>query len=283
MSTTKKPTTVTSFIFGFKKLIRFLVSIFASREMGFIYCLMGTVTQIAHTYFLTYNISSLDGNWKTIQAVLLSSFISSSLLYFVVISDNSATKESRRIHIAINIFMVIEILINMYYYTRHLILDSAEMQIFDFIFAVLISCLIPVTLKLYAGLIQAKSWFDEFAETRNQESVNSSVEIKSGMTEEEIRQLIDEKVSEMSGELSNQNIDDKIKELIKATINSEEVSTEKVKLLVHDAFAGEMEKQQNNIDQQVSESFKKNSSMFLTQFENKLKLLMNNYGGKKQS
>lgn len=148
-------------IIKFKKLIKFSVSIFACREFGFVFCLIGTIGQIAHTYYLTNNISSLDGGWRVAQAVMLSIFISASLLYFVSIADNEQTKESKRIHLAVNIFMVIEILINFYYYSRHLLLDSQKVQIFDFVFAVLVSCLIPVTIKLYAGLIHAKDWLKE--------------------------------------------------------------------------------------------------------------------------
>ena len=32
----------------FREIIRFIVAIFASREFGFIYCFLGTLTQIAH-------------------------------------------------------------------------------------------------------------------------------------------------------------------------------------------------------------------------------------------
>ena len=88
---------------------------------------------------------------------MLSFFISSSLLYFVVIADNGESKESKRIRLSVNLFMIIEILINFYYYARHLIIDAEKVQIFDFIFATLVSCLIPVTIKLYASLNSIKA------------------------------------------------------------------------------------------------------------------------------
>ena len=146
------------FILNFKQTVRFIVAIITSREFAFIYCLLGTIGQIAHTYFLTESISSLQGGWRTTQAVMLSIFISSSLLYFTAIADDAETKESRKIHLAVTLFTIIEILINIYYYSRHLIIDQETYQIFDFIFAVLISCLIPVTIKLYSSHIRAKEW-----------------------------------------------------------------------------------------------------------------------------
>ena len=57
---------------NFKYLIRLIVSIFASREFAFIYCIIGTLSQTAHTYYLIENISSLSGWLKVFQAAGLS-------------------------------------------------------------------------------------------------------------------------------------------------------------------------------------------------------------------
>jgi len=172
---------------SFRKFIRFIVTIFASREFGFVYCVIGTVGQVTHTYFLTEEISSFSGNFRQIQAFLISFFISSSLLFFVSIADNTDTKENKRIRLAINIFMFIEILINFYYYSRHLIIDAPQMQIYDFIFAVLISCLLPVTIKLYGGLIRAKEWGEEISDKKE-----NNIEI----TETEAEKIINNKFEE---------------------------------------------------------------------------------------
>lgn len=282
-------------IFGFKKLIRFLVSIFASREMGFVYCLIGTITQIAHTYFLTYEISSLEGNWRVIQAVLLSTFISSSLLYFVVISDNSGTKESRRVHMAINIFMFIEILINLYYYSRHLIIDSPELKVFDFVFAILVSCLIPVVIKLYAGLIQAKTWFDEFAEEKEKTETKAfTLDDKRDEIKEIVREVVNEsfnetRVNELMEKLTRDTLTkDDVSSIVddaisKIQLPSGEVSNVKVRSLVQDEFTKMIDQYKNNLDDQVAKSFSKNSELFLNQFENKLKMLLHQYNNKKSS
>ena len=162
----------------FKTFIRFIVSIFASREFAFVYCIVGTLAQIAHTYYLIESISSLQGWGKIFQAVGLSVFISSSLLFFTAIADNDkSSKDYKRIHLAVNLFMVIEIIINFYYYAAHLIIQprmsGGDSNIFDFIFAILVSCLIPVTIKLYAGIIQAKEWFESFQ--KNSKNIDSNI------------------------------------------------------------------------------------------------------------
>lgn len=237
-----------SFISKFKTGIRFVVSIFASREFGFIYCLIGTVAQIAHTYFLVMNISSLTGSWKNAQAMAISVFISSSLLFFTAIASNDDSKDSKRIHLAVNLFMIIEILINFYYYTRHLIIDSQEIQIFDFIFGVLVSCLIPVTIKLYAGLIQAREWLEEF---KDEDSTNID-----SVPEKEIEKIVDKIV------------EDKFSTI--AEIPEQQISEEKIKEIAKEYF----DEIRDDIDSRVSDSFQKNSEIFLRQFEHKLRYII---------
>lgn len=239
-----------NFIFKFKKLIRFIVSVFASREFAFIYCLIGTTTQVTHTYFLTYAISSFSGDFQHIQATLISFFISSSLLYFVAIADNSGTKESKKIHLAINIFMVIEILINFYYYTRHLILDAENVQIFDFVFAVLISCLLPVTIKLYANTIQAKSWITEM---ETDESGTVSTPLSSPDIEQLVETTIDQQLEKFKDEL--------------VTIAKESTNYEEIYQKTKDSII-------NSLDADISHIFEKNQSLFLSQFENKCKVFI---------
>lgn len=157
-----------------KKFIRFLVTNFASREFAFIYCIIGTLAQTSHTYYLIESISSLSGWGKQLQAIGLSVFISSSLLFFTAIADaESESKEHKRIHFAVNLFMVIEILINSYYYVSHLLIKDS--RVFDSIFALLVSCLIPVTIKLYAGVIQVRKWaVDEESKTQR---IDESVDV----------------------------------------------------------------------------------------------------------
>jgi heme/copper-type cytochrome/quinol oxidase subunit 4 len=232
-----------NFIENFKKLIRFSVTIFASREFAFIYCLVGTGSQVAHTYFLTEAISSFDGGFRVFQATMVSFFISSSLLYFVAVADNDGSKESRRNHLAVNIFMVIEILINFYYYSRHLLIDAEKWQIFDFIFAVLVSCLLPVTIKLYANTIRAKQWIEEMSNPVITENTNNQI-----VNEEYFNEMIDKIKAEFGEE-----IDTKFSE----------------KLIELQDFI-DLDK----INSQISNSFETNQKLFLDQFENKCRLFL---------
>lgn len=161
---------------NFKNLIRLIVSIFASREFAFVYCIIGTLSQTAHTYYLIESISSLTGWSKFLQAAGLSIFISSSLLFFTAIADNDEdSPDYRRIHLGVNLFMVIEIIINCYYYASHLLIKTSEPNWVDFVFAILVSCLIPVTIKLYAGIIKAKEWLEILT---NKEEQNEKEQVK---------------------------------------------------------------------------------------------------------
>ena len=157
-----------------------MVSIFASREFAFVYCIIGTLSQTAHTYYLIESISSLTGILKILQAAGLSIFISSSLLFFTAIADNDEdSPDYRRIHLGVNLFMIIEIIINTYYYAAHLIIQLDTISLPDwinFIFALLVSCLIPVTIKLYAGIIKAKEWLELLQEKEKWKEVKSEAE-----------------------------------------------------------------------------------------------------------
>jgi uncharacterized protein YnzC (UPF0291/DUF896 family) len=249
----------------FNSTVRFIVSIIASREFALIYCLLGTFTQIAHTYFLAESISSFVGFFKVFQATLLSTFISSSLLYFVSIADNNETRESRNIRIAVNVFMYIEILINLYYYTRHLIIDAPEMRVFDFIFASVISTLIPVTIKLYASHIRAKEWFDDMMREENDAEVKQVENVTGNdatILVEQLNMLRESLLEEVRMEVKN--------EVVK--MKSPDPSIEDINMKL-----GEFEK---NIDKTVSDVFKEKEKLFLGQFENKLKLMMNTTQGR---
>lgn len=268
------------YLHSFRNVIRFITSIFASREFALIYCVIGTIGQVAHTYYLTSSISSLEGNWKIAQAMLLSIFISSSLLYFTAISDNEQTEESKKIHLAVTLFTVIEILINIYYYTRHLIIDGEQTQWFDFVFSVMISCLIPITIKLYSSHIRAKEWFDEFAEDKPKVDVESVVDKEElikiyEMIEQDKKELLDH-ISELKTFVEeNKSSDgiDNVTNLVKTFIEE----SENKNLAVDEQII--YIKQQldkikfTDLEDKISSIFNDKSQKFLTQFENKLKML----------
>ena len=252
-----------NYIVSFKNAVKYAVSIIASREFAFIYCTIGTIAQISHTYFLINNISSLEGFYRTLQALMLSIFISSSLLYFTAISDNAETKESRKIHLAVTLFMVIEILINVYYYSRHLLIDRlgdlSTQIVFDFIFAVIISCLIPVTIKLYSSHIRAKEWLDEiFADENPEPQQTESIDIA------RLTKLEDD-FDEFIQSYENRPANNSDASLPEDLVNKITESTAEFDNHVQAAI----EKANNDIQS----SFKKNSELFFNQFENRIELL----------
>lgn len=284
-----------SFIERFKSFIRFIVTIFASREFGFMYCLLGTFAQVTHTYFLTESISSFSGGFRTFQAILLSAFISSSLLYFVAIADNTEGKESRRIHLAINIFAFIEIVINFYYYSRHLIIDSAQMQIFDFIFAILVSCLIPITIKLYGGLIKAREWMSEISTKKETEYKNNvetkEVEIQHKEPEQQTEKIVEElidlsdtpKIENNDSILKEQYIQQQIELAINKRINefkelaeNQEIPEESINTIIDKKF----ESIKDLLTEQILEKFETKQEIFMRQFTNKCKAIIKNISGK---
>jgi len=231
------------------------------------YCVMGTIAQIAHCYFLLESISSLDGGWKTFQATLLSIFISSSLLYFVAIADKDENelddqkiKEQNKIAFAITLFTIIEILINIYYYSRHLLIDQEKYQIFDFIFAILVSCLIPITIKLYSSSIRAKEWILDIENNRDalvSQIENSENSENISINEEQVLELIKPLIDNFQDELK--------------TISN--INQEKIDELINVKLVN----LNNDIDSQIAKSYEKNQGLFLSQFENKLKMLSKEY------
>lgn len=229
-------------IHRFKRTIQFIVSIIISREFAFVYCVLGTIAQVAHTYFLTSSISSLDGSWKILQAVILSVFISSSLLYFVAIADKEGKRKyddsEEKIEQAIIVFTIIEILINTYYYTRHILLDAwnagLEPNYFDFGFACIIGVLIPWTIKMYSSHIKAKEWLLNFDVKNN-------------------TKLIDENNNQINIDNINQLISDKVDEILPNDIDLKE-----------------------KINRMVADVFKNNQDKFVQQMENKIKFMVNN-------
>ena len=265
-------------ILNFKQTIRFIVSIIISREFAVIYCILGTIAQVSHTYFLIESISSLAGTWRAVQATFISIFISSSLLYFVAIADDSdksedGIKEYKRVNFAITLFTFIEIIINIYYYTRHLLIDQEQYQILDFVFAILVSCLIPITIKLYSSHIRAKDWILDIEHDKNA-FVDSSIEKtlenhnEDNLTEEAILELIKPFIQTFEAEL----------EIVKKQVNDashEFETTDENKL--NDLIASKLDDVKKDIDTQISASFNKNQELYLNQFQNKIKLMTTEY------
>lgn len=198
---------------NFKLSVKFLVTLITSREFAFIFVMCGIVAQISHTYFLVESISSLEGWYKTFQATLIAIFISASLLYFVSIApkrdpDGIEVDENViKILTAITVFTIIEVIINLFYYTKHLLLDENNNyhseKLIDFVFGAMVSCLIPYTIKLYSSQIRAKEWVNEFSDEFESKPITVS-EVEEALNEklgefdtkfEEKLQIVDDKVS----------------------------------------------------------------------------------------
>lgn len=282
---------MSSTIQKFKLFIRFIVSIFASREFGFVYCIIGTLAQTAHTYFLVNSVSSLEGFWKYFQAFGLSIFISSSLLFFTAIADNDEdSPDYRKIHLAVNLFMIIEIIINLYYYAAHLIINTngtgsewltfEYRNIFNFIFAILISCMIPVTIKLYAGIIQAKEWFESFETDEvkiNQTNIDSE-EIKNIVKQEfennqkNIIEIVSEKVNNNFNQNAEQflkNIESRINKIQSQNNQYQNNSKRDIEIIpIENTHQVDSNQQQNNSNiQKDSNQVQNDSEDLMNEFQ----------------
>jgi hypothetical protein len=276
---------------SFKKFIKSFVSIFASREFAFVYCLIGTFGQITHCYFLLYSVSSFTGWFRSLQAILLSVFISSSLLYFVSIADKDDEEHEYKCIIrAINMFMVIEIAINLYYYAQNLLIQSTQLRVFDFIFAIVISGLLPITIKLYANSIKAKEWLKEFDEP---------IETPKGLVVDDdynkaLKQTIESTARDISNEIFKKHKTDLLMEIhkMKNDENSsynfdrdglnkyiEEQIAQKIKEIPETDIDDEKIKQiKDSIMEAVDQKIKENMNMFLKQFDNKVDYRIRQYG-----
>lgn len=275
------------FITRFKDIVKKTVTVVASREFAFIYCLLGTFGEVAHCYYLLNSVSSFSGFFRHFQAAVLSLFISSSLMYFVSISDSSdEEQEQKRIKRAVNLFMTMEILMNMYYYCQHLIIKAETMRIFDFIFGTIISCLIPVTIKLYSNSIKAKQWIQEIEsrETPTNETANQPKEISTyGLDEKEIIEMVNKKIGELEilseDDVKNfidSSLDERLKTLKEENNNDEGYSVDD--LLFESKVKAMVEKNVNEILRQNPELKTKESlkNLVIDEFE-KIKKLNKEY------
>lgn len=223
---------------SFKLGVKFVVTLITSREFAFIFVMCGVIAQISHTYFLVESISSLLGWYKVFQATLISIFISASLLYFVSISpkqdpDGIEVDENvNRILNAITIFTIIEVIINLFYYTKHLLLDENNKyhddKIVDFVFGVLVSCLIPYTIKLYSSQIRANEWVNDFDEVVLSEEKEITISEVENLLNEKM-ESIDQKISDSydkNQKLFLQQFENKLKNLGKKSLDNIETKSE---------------------------------------------------------
>lgn len=275
---------------SFKTFVKKAVTIFSSREFAFIYAVLGSLSLVAHCYYLVASVSSFTGAFKVIQAVALSTFISTSLLYFVSIADkDDDPKEYKRVMRGVNLFMYIEIAMNLYYYCRHLIIDVPEMRIFDFIFGGLISCLIPITIKLYANSIKAKQWLKEVEEKSSTEPISINIDqlIESKINQIDIESIVKDKVQSYIPS-ENQSIDiseiksqlqGEIETIVKNKIQSEiESIKDDLKSTAASIDIKDIDKfYRKDIESKISEITERNNREFYTNIENNIKTAIEKY------
>lgn len=152
-----------------KTLLLRLATNLASREAGFVFALLGVIVQACHTWFLAYDLSSLPGIWRLLQAGLMAIFISAALLYFTLKSSDDDSPQARKYRKIVWWFACVETFINLYYWGDHLLIKPWPNPDYgSFIIAVPFSILLPFVLKSYGSEVRT----EDYSELDDEESVN---------------------------------------------------------------------------------------------------------------
>lgn len=152
-----------------KTLLLRLATNLASREAGFVFALLGVIVQACHTWFLAYDLSSLPGIWRLLQAGLMAIFISAALLYFTLKSSDDDSPQARKYRRIVWWFACVETFINLYYWGDHLLIKPWPNPDYgSFIIAVPFSILLPFVLKSYGSEVRT----EDYTELDHEEPVN---------------------------------------------------------------------------------------------------------------
>lgn len=152
-----------------KTLLLRLATNLASREAGFVFALLGVIVQACHTWFLAYDLSSLPGIWRLLQAGLMAIFISAALLYFTLKSSDDDSLQARKYRRIVWWFACVETFINLYYWGDHLLIKPWPNPDYgSFIIAVPFSILLPFVLKSYGSEVRT----EDYSELDDEEQVN---------------------------------------------------------------------------------------------------------------
>ena len=160
---------------------------------------------------------------------------------------------------------------------------------------ILVSCLIPITIKLYSSHIRAKEWiiaieheqsalvdkeetkidivqeiisnpnFSEYLEQSSIEEEDFKEPIENEIIEEEIEELTEDKVLEM------------VKPMIESFQKELKESGFTNKDEINDMIESRLKTFNIDIDKQISDSYQRNQELFLQQFQNRLKVLSTEY------
>ena len=142
-----------------RTLLLRLATNLSSREAGFCFALLGVLVQACHTWFLAFELSSLPGIWRTLQAGMMAIFISAALLYFTLKSSDEDTKQAKKYRKIVWWFACVETFINLYYWGDHLLIKQWPTPDYgSFIIAIPFSILLPFVLKSYGSEVRTEDY-----------------------------------------------------------------------------------------------------------------------------
>lgn len=174
------------------KILQFAAN-FASRESAFILAIIGVLSQAAHTTYITYHLSSLDGAWKLIQAAMMALFFNGALLYFVLKGESGSETQRKRYMKLVYLFAGLEVFMNLYYWSQKFIIESWPDASWDkLIIALPMAFILPITLAMYSYEVRVEDFTDENDENESEPSTNTNLQ------EDTLEQLKQQLASQLS-------------------------------------------------------------------------------------
>lgn len=158
------------------KILQFAAN-FASRESAFILAIIGVLSQAAHTTYITYHLSSLDGAWKLIQAAMMALFFNGALLYFVLKGESGSETQRKRYMRLVYLFAGLEVFMNLYYWSQKFIIESWPDASWDkLIIALPMAFILPITLAMYSYEVRVEDFTDENGENDSEPSTDTNLQ-----------------------------------------------------------------------------------------------------------
>ena len=174
------------------KILQFAAN-FASRESAFILAIIGVLSQAAHTTYITYHLSSLDGAWKLIQAAMMALFFNGALLYFVLKGESGSETQRKRYMKLVYLFAGLEVFMNLYYWSQKFIIESWPDASWDkLIIALPMAFILPITLAMYSYEVRVEDFTDENGENDSEPSTDTNLQ------EDMLEQLKQQLASQLS-------------------------------------------------------------------------------------
>lgn len=185
------------------KILQFAAN-FASRESAFILAIIGVLSQAAHTTYITYHLSSLDGAWKLIQAAMMALFFNGALLYFVLKGESGSETQRKRYMKLVYLFAGLEVFMNLYYWSQKFIIESWPDASWDkLIIALPMAFILPITLAMYSYEVRVEDFTDEnesSTDTNSQKAQDMLEQLKQQLASQLSKQY-DEKIAQTIQEM----------------------------------------------------------------------------------